>query len=54
MQSVRASQRKAVSLAFPTLGESYASPADEVVVPGDGGGDTDPAVFDLSGNSLKD
>ena len=53
MQSVRASQRKALSLAFPTLGESYASPADEVVVPGNGGGDTDPQLFDLAGEPVQ-
>lgn len=53
MQSVRASQRKALSLAFPTLGERYASPDDAVVVPGDGGGDTDATYFDLAGEPVK-
>ena len=53
MQTVRAQQRKAVSLAFPTLGKDYASPEDKGVTVGDGGGDTDPELFDLVGEPVQ-
>tara|TARA_R110000823_G_scaffold289762_1_gene408083 strand:+ start:179 stop:1933 length:1755 start_codon:yes stop_codon:yes gene_type:complete len=52
MQSVRASQRKALSLAFPTLGKDYVSPDNETVGKRDGSVVVDRPLYDLEGKGV--